>query len=247
MFLFECGGCGAAAAAPEDPASCSPASPLSLPSDLIVSVLELLGAVDLFRAGQVCREFRSAAQNPRLWRTARVSSKLPQDLYRANVATLQISSLVPLCVLQRAASWRNREALWLLGRMHLIGSPMMALLPDEAHGMSLLLEAAQMGHAQAQYELALAHARRGDDRSYIYWTQRAANQGHSLAQIALGLAFACGRRGLPQDLAAFQKWRLLSGCTQEYHVNPNMTEEQAREGARQAALWRPAVELERED
>jgi len=70
-------------------------------------------------------------------------------------------------------------------------------------------EAAEQGHAEAQYGLAWAY-RRGElvPQDYVEavnWYGRAAEQGHTEAQYELGNAYATGQ-GVAQDYAEAAKW-----------------------------------------
>ena len=81
-----------------------------------------------------------------------------------------------------------------------------------------LAEAAELGDAQAQFELGLMHDEgrgvRQDDVEAAKWYLRAAGQGHADAQIALALMYYNGW-GVPKDEGATEKW--LRSASEQGH------------------------------
>ena len=78
--------------------------------------------------------------------------------------------------------------------------------PESVEG---LLEKAEQGDAQAQYDLAVHYANRGAGQlaadEAVHWLRQAAEQGHVEAQSDLGLLYQRGL-GVPQDSAEAAKW-----------------------------------------
>ena len=76
-------------------------------------------------------------------------------------------------------------------------------------GEPTLLERAEMGDAEAQYNLGDTYANgigvTKDDEEAVKWYRKAAEQGHAEAQFSLGLMYAFGE-GVAKDLEEAVKW-----------------------------------------
>ena len=70
-------------------------------------------------------------------------------------------------------------------------------------------QAAEQGHASAQFNLGVRYANGEgvpeDDAEAVHWYQMAAEQGHALAQLSLGVAYDIGE-GVPEDDAEAVRW-----------------------------------------
>jgi TPR repeat protein len=87
-----------------------------------------------------------------------------------------------------------------LGELHAAGCPPI-LAPEHALAAKIFLKLAQAGHAHAQYFIGNMYAdgrmcRLGYDEqsqvSAVEWYRKAADQGHTQAQYALGCCCECG-------------------------------------------------------
>ncbi|MCX7132234.1 tetratricopeptide repeat protein [Aeromonas sp.] len=82
---------------------------------------------------------------------------------------------------------------------------------ERKQAMTLLLDAAQLGHMDAQYQLGVQHQCNFDEGSNVWiaanWYRRAAEQGHAMAQFALAGMYHCGE-GVNHDNKQAVKWYL---------------------------------------
>lgn len=116
--------------------------------------------------------------------------------------------------LQKAAEQGLPEAIYALSLCHREGTGT-APFPKKAD--ELLLKAAEMGYAVAQYDLAMqfyfgrvnrltnAVEIAQDYAQAVRWLQKAAEQGENLAKYYLGLCYEEGT-GVKQDFEAAAKW-----------------------------------------
>lgn len=85
--------------------------------------------------------------------------------------------------------------------------PMMTFAQDD--GIKSLMESAEQGHADAQYNLGIMYYKgKGVAQNYAEaarWYRKAAERGHSLAQRNLGRMYDSGE-GMPRDFAEAAKW-----------------------------------------
>lgn len=70
------------------------------------------------------------------------------------------------------------QASWELGRIYLHG---VGVAPDKDRAAAHFFNAAALGYAPAQYELAQLMLERGDQASAAHWLRNAAEQGHEAA------------------------------------------------------------------
>jgi TPR repeat protein len=80
---------------------------------------------------------------------------------------------------------------------------------------------AQAGDAAAQYQLALhyfnGHGVSKDDAEGLEWLRKAAEAGHSLAQVSLGLAYRTGYYGIKEDMNEAVKWLRRASDARDAH------------------------------
>lgn len=110
-------------------------------------------------------------------------------------------------------------------------------------------QAAQKGHPEAQYNLALLYAagkgvQRDDDQA-VRWTRAAAGRGYAPAQAALGTRYAHGH-GMDRDDRRAYFWLTVAWLHGEKNVEKLRTEEAAKLPATEAAAtdksaqnWKP--------
>ena len=80
---------------------------------------------------------------------------------------------------------------------------------DSVPDFKKMLQAAEQGNADAQFNLGLMYANgqgvRQDDAQAVQWYRKAAEQGDAQAQLALGLRYATGQ-GVRQDIVIAKEW-----------------------------------------
>ena len=78
---------------------------------------------------------------------------------------------------------------------------------------------AESGNKIAQNELAGLYAFGEyvpkDGSKFVYWSELAANQNYSLAQLNLGVAYFSGNNGVDQDIQKAEKWLKLAADNNE--------------------------------
>ena len=91
------------------------------------------------------------------------------------------------------------------------GQPVPERHPDVLSNLSVVLDAAQQGHAWAQFELGAAyfygHRNPRNLEEAFQWAHRAADQGVAEAQFDLGVAYANGQGVPPNEVAALTWFR----------------------------------------
>ncbi|MCS3770396.1 TPR repeat protein [Aeromonas hydrophila] len=84
---------------------------------------------------------------------------------------------------------------------------------ERKQAMALLLDAAQLGHIEAQYQLGVQHQLNFDEINNAWiaanWYRRAAEQGHAMAQFSLAEMYHNGE-GVNHDNKHAVKWYLLA-------------------------------------
>jgi TPR repeat protein len=118
--------------------------------------------------------------------------------------------------------------------------------------------AADQGNDDAQYSLALLYER-GDgiqknDEEAVKWYMRSANQGHPNAQNNLAWHYFMGQ-GVPMDNTTADKWFLLAKRNgagfrttwSKLYVELSMSRSEKEAAKRQAALWKPKLEINQPD
>ena len=82
---------------------------------------------------------------------------------------------------------------------------------ERKQAMTLLLDAAQLGHIDAQYQLGVQYQFHVNENSppliAANWYRRAAEQGHAMAQFSLAEMYHCGE-GVNHDNKQAVKWYL---------------------------------------
>ena len=82
---------------------------------------------------------------------------------------------------------------------------------ERKQAMALLLDAAQLGHMDAQYQLGVQYQFHVNENSHpliaANWYRRAAEQGHAMAQFSLAEMYHCGE-GVNHDNKQAVKWYL---------------------------------------
>ena len=114
-----------------------------------------------------------------------------------------------------------------------------------------LAHAADRGHAESQYALAVACANGDtvpqDAAQAVAWYREAAEQGHAVAQCSLGNAYASGHV-VPLDFVEAYKWFNLAASrssgdskaafeAERDALGPSMTSMQITEAQRRASAW----------
>jgi TPR repeat protein len=81
---------------------------------------------------------------------------------------------------------------------------------DSTEAVKWLLQAAEQGHAKAQFELGLLYGMGEgipqDTEEAVKWYRQAAEQGYAKAQFVLGLLYGMGDERIPQDTEEAVKW-----------------------------------------
>jgi hypothetical protein len=76
--------------------------------------------------------------------------------------------------------------------------------------IAVLRQEADAGNPEAQYKLALRYldstSQLHNDTEGLQWLQRAADAGHALSQVSLGLIYRSGDHGVKQDFLEAVKW-----------------------------------------
>eukprot|EP01104_Vermistella_antarctica_P019795 TRINITY_DN79_c0_g2_i1.p1 TRINITY_DN79_c0_g2~~TRINITY_DN79_c0_g2_i1.p1 ORF type:complete len:259 (-),score=39.24 TRINITY_DN79_c0_g2_i1:74-850(-) len=94
------------------------------------------------------------------------------------------------------------EAMEALGLIYTNGS---GVSKNESKGTELLLKAANLGHASAQYEIGRTYVFKYDNPEAAKWFRKAAEGGHAEAAFFLAHCFKSGD-GLGKDLAEAAVW-----------------------------------------
>lgn len=104
-----------------------------------------------------------------------------------------------------------------------------------------LLEPAQEGDVEAQYELGNLYYLDDKTQSWV-WFCRAAMQGHSGAQVSVGLTHTSGIEPVAEDHAKAYMWYSLAG-NQGAHfksgIAAKMSPEQIAQAKRMVMKWKP--------
>ena len=115
-------------------------------------------------------------------------------------------------LLQKKAEAGDLQAQFQLGRQMMIGSP----AKSRQRGLAWIEQAAEGGHAEAQYRFAIHYDRqngimRRDPKRGVTILKAAAEQNHLPAMSTLALAYYKGRYGLDRDYRKATEWfeRLL--------------------------------------
>ncbi|MGV1098658.1 eIF2A-related protein [Thiovibrio sp. JS02] len=105
-----------------------------------------------------------------------------------------------------ASMGKDKEALYDDGMKLFKGE---GVAKDHARAFKLFSQAAEMGHAKAQYRLgfmySLGRGVRKDDKQAVHWWRKAAGQNDPDAQYYLGYMHEIGA-GVKQDLAEAKQW-----------------------------------------
>jgi TPR repeat protein len=130
----------------------------------------------------------------------------------AQPASDQASVAMSLDVARRLADAGQPEGLYQLGRFYEVGRE---VARDPMQAARRYESAAELGHVEAQYSLALllTGADPGVPRSSgrsVEWFEEAAMQGHSSAQYFLALNLEAGVDGEPSPEVAFEWYRQAS-------------------------------------
>jgi len=95
------------------------------------------------------------------------------------------------------------------------------------------LEAAEQGHAEAQFELGRMYIRgEGCQKDYAtaaHWTRKAAKQGHKSAQFNLGWMYSHGH-GVKGDEAQTKHWYREAGFGEERRLRGGVAGDSAKSG-----------------
>ncbi len=126
---------------------------------------------------------------------------------------------------------------------------------DYAAAAQLWREAAEQGHAKAQYNLGVLYTQglgiQQDYSATMQWYYKAAEQGHAKAQYNLGVLYKQGH-GVPQDSIQAMMWFRLAASNlpagHEGHkeveeqiekLAAQMAPQQLEEAKRRAQEWKP--------
>ena len=97
----------------------------------------------------------------------------------------------------------------------LLIAPTSALVAQESNRLQALVEAAEAGDADAQFNLGTRHAQgqgvATSDTLAVQWLRRAADQGHTRARLNLGMMYLRGR-GVAEDPEAATDWFRLAAA-----------------------------------
>lgn len=80
----------------------------------------------------------------------------------------------------------------------------------------IMMILAERGHPPAEYwigsEYLSGRVLEHSDAEAVRWIRRAAEHGHALAQLNLGIMYRDGRRGLTRDLEQARRWLALAAA-----------------------------------
>jgi TPR repeat protein len=110
-------------------------------------------------------------------------------------------------LLHHAAFQNHPDASYLLGVRYIVG---LGVSEDPALGLSYLVNAAEAGHLNAQFQFAMirletAHTSDHRDQA-LYWLGAAASQGDAKAALALGHIYAGGLHGITRETCWAMDW-----------------------------------------
>lgn len=93
--------------------------------------------------------------------------------------------------------------------------------PDVGAALDWYRQAAEQGHAESQYRVAMAHAwgQGGwfrDPAQAAQWLERAAVNGHKKSQRLLAQAYRTGELGLTPDPARAQYWQTVADAKKKH-------------------------------
>ena len=119
-----------------------------------------------------------------------------------------------------------------------------------AQDINTLMERAQKGNAEAQFNLGYMYrAGQGVPQDYAQatkWARLAADQGYASAQYILGLVYLFGQEGVPQDYVQAHMWLNLAAAQGNADGEKNrdllakrMTPQQIERAQELARNWKP--------
>jgi len=122
---------------------------------------------------------------------------VPKDAERGRAMLLE-----SLDEIRRFANDGDRDAQYILGKAYYGAC---GIAKAEAESDKWMLEAAERGHALAQYNEGMRHLRKKEYAEAVEWFRKSAEQGNAVSQEALGSRFRL-RQGVEKDEAEAVAW-----------------------------------------